>query len=136
MESLLNNIINHHLNLNAKFFLPQDKNDIENWIRDNLLDDYYQGDFVDIAMESIQKLYLCKSETAIMGVYNNLICSLNKLEWGVSAYNEVVDMVSRYAKNGEKLYKLHYKQFSEKQLNFYNKIKENHIGFYENSKEQ
>jgi len=137
MESVENKIINKYLNgNNAKYFLPQHKNEIENWIRDNIQDDFYQGEFVDVAMESMQKLFSCKSDTAILSVYNNLIYTLDKLGWGVATYNEVINMVSKYAKNGERLYKLHYKHFNEKQLNFYDKIKEEHKGFNENSMQQ
>lgn len=137
MDSIINKIIDKCLNgEDQKFFLPQHKSEIGHWICENIQDDFYKGEFVDIAIDTMKSLYLCRSENAVLCVYYKLLYSLNELQWGISAYNEVVDMVSKYAKNGEKLYKLHYKNFNEKQLKFYNNILNEHKGFYENSKEQ
>lgn len=131
-------IVNNYMEEYAEYVLPEDRENVKKWIIDNLCDDTYKGIFVDVALDAIKSLYLCRYDFEVLNIYDEFVKQLKNLGWSISTKNSVVDMVAKYAKNGEKLYLFHHDHdtLNEKQLDFYKKIKKHHKAYNAPSQEQ
>lgn len=112
------------------FILAKYKEELKFWIIENYGDDFYYGELVDIVLPAMKNLYLCHNSQDILNVYNSLLIDIRENHWGISTLNQVIELVSKCAFHGEKIYKLYYPNFTEKQEKFYQKIKMEHQEYH------